>query len=142
MTQRREPTGRLTAKPNPRRGEAAGRAEKTWAARVKEAVERFGIPCAQGEWDAGEERRYFVFDGNLIPAFYADDGPEYERVLIQLHFFTTAGEDTMALRKEIKGALRDAGFTYPAEISISDDRLYREAGVQHVVFEFEGLEAV
>lgn len=114
----------------------------TWAEEVRNAVAALGIPCVQGEWEGGGEPRYMVFDGILIPDGYADDEPRYERVLIQLHLFAPAGDNTMALRKDIKLALKEAGFSYPSELSVSEGGLQREPGVQHIVFEFEGVQVI
>lgn len=113
----------------------------SWAEDVKKAVARFGIPCAQGEWKENRQT-YLVFNGNLIPDAYADDSPQYERILVDLHLFAPIKQNTMDLRREIKLAIHEAGFSYPSETTIDQGGIQREAGVQHVVFEFEGVEAI
>ncbi len=107
----------------------------SWAERLRNALAGLGMPCAQGSY-GGAETPYFVFNANIIPDNYADNEPQHERILVQLHLFAAMTLDTTTLRKEIKLAVQAAGFSYPSEEDVSD-----EDG-QHVVFELEGVQGV
>lgn len=95
-------------------------------------------PCYP--WEAyegsGDNRlgRYFVFNYTVMPYVFGDNDAPFERYLIQLHYFCPREDNTVALRRKIKWAVFDAGFTIPTEENASD-----EDG-QHYAFEFETLE--
>jgi len=84
----------------------------------------------------GPDKTYFVFNHNTIPDDFGSNLPWHERALIQVHLFCPHTFDSVKLRKDIKLALLDAGFTYPSMTNASD-----EDG-QHWVFEFQTAEAV
>ena len=104
------------------------------AERIKEALAPLGYPVAQLE-HVGTEETYFVFTLGEIPANHADDEPQHLRITVMLHLFCPIKLNTWKLKRKVKAALQEAAFTYPEETDAS------EVGKQHVVFEFEGVEA-
>lgn len=103
--------------------------------RIIAAVEFTGLPCRYGAYE-GDATTYITFNANSIPADFADDAPQHERWLAQLHLFAPFTADTTTLRKQIKAALFSAGFSYPSQV---DATASEDAG-RHVVFEFEVVE--
>ncbi len=103
--------------------------------RIQKAVRPLSIPCAANEY-TGEEQTYLVFSVSPLPVDFADDFPQHIKNLVQLHLYCSHTLNTILLRKQIKKLIAQAGFTYPVETDAS------EKGTQHIVFEFEDVEAV
>lgn len=105
------------------------------------ALAPLGHPVAPDVY-AGKERTYFSFNYNALGALYADDRPQYEQYLVQVHLFCPADWDSVSLRKETKHRLFCAGFTWPEETNAggSYGEVKREG--QHYVFECEIEEGV
>lgn len=95
-----------------------------------------GYPCAQVSYN-GEAETYFVFNMDAIPDGFADDDAQADRWLIQLHLFAPFTQDTTEIRRQIRRAIRDAGFTYPAQVDASERVRASDGTEQHIVFEFE-----
>ena len=102
---------------------------------IMTALAPFGFPVATNIY-TGTAQTYFALTINAIPTGYADNGPQYEKQLAMVHLYCPHTQDTTALRKQIKHALRDAGFTYPSETDASDGT------AQHIVFECQDARAV
>ncbi|MCI5526492.1 MAG: hypothetical protein PUI40_07555 [Oscillospiraceae bacterium] len=103
--------------------------------KIKAALQPLALPCAANEY-TGEESSYFVFSVSPMPVDFADDMPQHIKNLIQLHLYCPHTKNTVALRRQIKRQIAESGFTYPVETDAS------EKEIQHVVFEFEDVEAV
>lgn len=103
--------------------------------RIREALLPFGDPVENGNY-LSEESRYYTFNYSTIGDDYADDAPQHERYLVQVHFFAPVNENIAARRKATKRALFEAGFTWPESDSETD------AESRHVVFECEYAEDV
>lgn len=103
--------------------------------RIQKAVRPLSIPCAANEY-TGEKPIYLVFTVSPLPVDFADDFPQHIKNLIQLHLYCPRTYNTVLLRKQIKKLISQAMFTYPIETDAS------EKGAQHIVFEFEDVEAV
>lgn len=84
----------------------------------------------------GTDNAYFVFLIDIMPRMFANDEAQYAINDVSLHFYCPVTQNTVELRKQIKKAIQDAGFTFPNELDVSDEHL------QHIVFEFEGEEYV
>ena len=108
---------------------------------IIDAVAFTNLPCRYGIYE-GDETTYLTFNMNGIPANFADDEPQHERWLIQLHLFAPFTTDTTALRKQIKAALLAADFSYPDQIDASNSVRDSDGTERHIVFEFEGVEGV
>ncbi len=102
------------------------------ASTVRDALAFTSYPVAQNLY-TGAESRYFVFNYQTVPLAHADDSPDYERVLMQVHLYCPNTMNTMTLKKQVKDALENAGFTYPSSENVGDET------AQHIVFECEGL---
>lgn len=105
------------------------------------AVAFTGYPVQQGSYD-GVATTYFTLRMDSIPTNYADDRPQHDRWLIQLHFFAPFSLNTTTLRRTIREALFAAGYSYPALVDASENARASDGTEQHIVFEFEALEAI
>ena len=104
-------------------------------ARLKAVLMRFGDPVENGVY-MGTANRYYTFNVTTLGADYADDAPQHERYLVQVHLFAPLTFNFVARRKATKAALFGAGFRWPecTDASDSDGR--------HIVFETEYAEGV
>ena len=100
--------------------------------KIKEVLDVYGFPVATNTY-TGDEDIYFVMTINAFPDDFADDGPQHIKYLCSVHLYCPHTFNTMGIKRQIKKALHDAGFTYPTEIDASDE-------TQHIVFEFEGAD--
>ncbi|MBQ6621529.1 MAG: hypothetical protein IJH75_01680 [Mogibacterium sp.] len=105
------------------------------AADIRTALSGLGYPVAQNSYQ-GNEQTYFVFNLQRIPVNFADDTPQVERVLIQLHLYAPITFNTATIERTVQQTLFGLGYAYPATENVSD----RES--QHLVFETEALEAI
>ena len=106
------------------------------ASQIRAAVAGFGYPCEQISYD-GSAETYFTFNMFSTPDDFADDEPGAEVWSIQLHLFAPFTLDTTMLRKQIKTAIRAAGFTAPSMVDASEKMRVADGTEQHLVFEFE-----
>lgn len=109
--------------------------------RVVQVAKQFGLPCAHPNYD-GEEKTFLTFNISVVPMNYADDGPEHEKWLIELHLFAPVGQNTRRLRKELRQAIFDAGFTYPDQTDASEAYKKTDGSEQHIIFDFEDAEVI
>lgn len=79
----------------------------------------------------GTASTYMTFNYNTLPDDFADNEPQHERYLIQVHLVSPVATNTLTLQSSIKTLLLSAGFDYPSTIDASDDT------EQHIVFETE-----
>lgn len=101
-------------------------------ASIKAAVASTGYPCAANIY-TGSAETYFVFNYQVIPDNFADNEPQHERYLVQLHLYAPHTLNTATIRKTIRGLIKSA-FTAPSEMAASDELN------QHYVYEFEVLD--
>ena len=111
------------------------------ASDIKAAVSFTGYPMQQVSSTSGAAT-YFTLNMNAVPDSFADDAPLYDRWLVQLHFFAPFTLNTTALRRQIRNALHAAGYTYPTLVDASEKTRATDGTEQHVVFEFEAVEAI
>lgn len=102
---------------------------------LQEALSILDVPVYPKVFE-GTEDSYIVFNYNTVPIDFADDAPEHERYLIQVHFFCPLGSNSLSDAKQIREALFEAGMTWP-EVSDASD----QSG-QHLVFECEMAEGI
>lgn len=100
---------------------------------IMDTLAPFGYPVVPDVYDGGE-KKYFTFNisddrGDL----FADDYPSTNRVTMQVHFFLPQSENYITEKAAIRGALLDAGFTYPVIEMLTED----DTGVRHIVYECE-----
>lgn len=98
--------------------------------RVRNALIGFGDPV-ENEIYQGKAERYYTFNYMSFGADFADDAPQHERYLVQVHFFAPLGENISARKKATKQALFAAGSTWPEVQSLTNEN------ARHVVFECE-----
>ena len=108
---------------------------------VNEAIIQAVVPivpvCAPDVYrpDAGETPAtvYCTFDYTEILG-YGDDAPVYIRYLVQLHLYLPAGRSPMALKRQLRRAVLDAGFAVGPWTNASDK------DTEHHVLECEWIE--
>jgi hypothetical protein len=108
---------------------------------ITSAVSFTELPCYNGVYE-GQESTFLTINMDAIPDNFADDAPQYDRWLVQLHLFAPYTLDTTTLRRQIRDALHNAGFTYPSLVDASADKALIDGTEQHIVFEFEVPEAI
>lgn len=96
--------------------------------RLRDALSGFGDPVANGVY-RGEKERYYTFNATTQPADFADDAPQHEKYLIQVHFYAPLTFNFVGRRKMTKLALHSAGFLWPECTDASDKN------GRHLVFE-------
>lgn len=102
---------------------------------LKAALSQFGDPVERSVYH-GKAKRYYTFNYTTLGECYSDDAPQYERYLIQVHFFAPLNENILVRIRQTKQALFKADFTYPETSDNSDDE------GRHIVFECETSEGV
>lgn len=103
--------------------------------RLIEALAFTGYKVYNGVFTSDDDV-YFVFVNDVTPVYFGDDTALYAVNLLQLHLYCPLTQNTTVLRKSVKRALEDAGFTYPSEVNATDEHM------QHIVFEFESEEYI
>lgn len=81
-----------------------------------------GAPC---------EKEYITFNYSTIGEDYADDAPQYEKYLVQVHIFAPLKVNTTKRVRAAKRALAAADYTWPETINASDSH------GRHIVLECE-----
>lgn len=103
--------------------------------RIRTALSGFDFPCRANSYD-GSADTFFTFSMFSIPAGNADDAPTIEQFSVQLQLTAPKTLDISTIRKPIKLALFNAGFSWPEENDISDSDKNR------IAFEFYSEEAI
>jgi hypothetical protein len=111
------------------------------ASEIAAAVAFTGYPVHQISYD-GTATTYFVMNMDGIPDNFADDAPQHDRWLVQLHLFAPFTLNTTTIRRQIRNALHAAGYTYPSQVDASENARAADGTEQHIVFEFEATEAI
>lgn len=114
-------------------GAEKGGGTMTVEARLKQTLEVFGDPVENGVY-LGKANRYYVFNVSTLGADFADDAPQHERYLIQVHLFAPLTFNFVKRRVATKKALTAAGFLWPECTDASD------SNGRHLVFETEYAE--
>lgn len=97
------------------------------------ALKQFGIPALPDFYD-GDAPEYFTFDyADDRATDFGDNVPLHVVAYIQVHYFCQMDKDYLSMKKKIRQALFDAGFTYPdaTDATITEDK------IRHLVFECE-----
>lgn len=66
------------------------------------------------------EEEYITFNYSTIGADYADDAPQCEKYLVQVHIFAPLKVNTTKRVRAVKQALAAADYTWPETINSSD----------------------
>lgn len=99
--------------------------------KIKEALEPFGLPMEPDVYN-GPEKQYFTYNyADDYGDDYADDAPQTVINSVQVHFFLPRNRPFTAMKKKIRNALFEAGFTFP-EITV---RREDEERTRHIIFE-------
>lgn len=102
-------------------------------AKIKNALAVFGIPT-YADFYGGDASEYFTFnyaDDRAVD--FGDDRPLHAVAFMQIHYICPMEKDYISIKKRIRKALFDTGFTYPA---VTDATIPAD-GIRHLVFECE-----
>lgn len=107
--------------------------------KIINALKPYGMPVVPDHYN-GKEKRYIEF--NLCDdtgTIFADEKPEFDVVLIQVHLFLPREEDYLELKKQIRQSLCEAGFCYADITQIVEPEPTNECpyGIRHLTFETE-----
>ena len=99
--------------------------------RIIQALSPFGLKVVPDFYGEGDEE-YFTFNyADDRAVNFADNKPINVIAYMQIHYFCPVKKDYLHLKREVRKALLEAGFTYPsvtdATVSGDDER--------HLVFE-------
>ena len=103
--------------------------------RIVDALAPTGYKVYTNSYTGGDDA-YFVFLVDVTPELFANDEAQYVVNSLTLHFYCPLTQNTVALRKQIRGLIQSAGFTFPNETDASDEHY------QHIVYDFENEEYV
>lgn len=107
----------------------------TIEARLKKLLEAFGDPVENGAYQ-GKSERYYTFNISTRGTNYADDMPQDEICMVQIHFFAPRTYNYVMRIKETKVALANDGFLWPDVTDASDDE------GRHVILETAYVQGV
>lgn len=116
-------------------GAEEGGCAMTVEARLRSLLLRFGDPVENGVYH-GEADLYYTFNISTQGANYADDMPQAENYLVQIHFYAPRTYNYVKRIGETKLALAKEGFLWPEMTDASDD-----AG-RHIVLETQYVQGV
>lgn len=95
------------------------------------ALSPFGVDVTPDFFGEGDEE-YFTFNyADDRASDFGDDSPTHTVAYMQIHYFCPVKKDYLEMKKKVRKALFDAGFTYPVvtdATSSGDDE-------RHLVFE-------
>lgn len=99
--------------------------------KIQKAMEPFGYPCVPDVYK-GAEKRWITYNyADDYGADFADDAPETVINSVQVHLFLPQNEPFIQLKKKIREALFEAGFTFP-EITVQTEG---KEEIRHIIFE-------
>lgn len=99
-------------------------------AALKNALDGFGFPVEKSVY-MGKEKTYFTFNYATYGNNFADDAPQNETYLVQVHFFAPLGGNILKQVKNVKKALFNNDFTWAETTDATDEN------GRHIVFECE-----
>ena len=98
---------------------------------IIKALAPFDIPITP-DFFGGGAKEYFTFNyADDRAADFGDNAPLHVVAYMQVHYFAPMEKDYLSMKKTVRRALFDAGFTYPdvTDATIKEDR------IRHLVFE-------
>jgi hypothetical protein len=99
--------------------------------KIIQALSPVGIPVTPDFFGEGADE-YFTFNyADDQAEEFGDDEPLQVTAYMQIHYFGPLSGNYLQLKKKVRKALLDAGFTYPEVTDASD----LEDGIRHLVFE-------
>lgn len=99
--------------------------------KIVQAIKKINYPYAPDTYE-GDEKRFFTYNyATDKGAIWGDNEVEAVTASIQLHFFLPATDNFIRIKKEIRNALTEEGFTFP-EITV-----LTEEDIRHIIFECE-----
>lgn len=118
---------------------------------IKNVATTLGYPCSPNQY-TGKESRYIEYNYAVINGGnFGDDRPECNVASVQVHLYLPKKENFLTRMKALQAALFDAGFTWPAVTTLTEnDEVQTEEGgnkqpldaVRHIVFSCEYEEEI
>lgn len=97
------------------------------------ALSPFGVDVTPDFFGEGDEE-YFTFNyADDRASDFGDDSPTHTVAYMQIHYFCPVKKDYLEMKKKVRKALFDAGFTYPSATVL----LEPGNTVRHIIFECE-----
>lgn len=109
--------------------------------RLIAALSPLGFPVVPDLY-TGEEPVYLTFNYDIVGALFAEDAPQMDRYLVQVHLFAPFGRNLVGTRRQIRRLLLQAGFTWPDVVDAGAATASEQDVGQHIVFECELEEGV
>lgn len=101
--------------------------------KIIQAMTGFEIPVVADFFGDGNEE-YITFNyADDRAALYGDDAPIAVKAAMQIHYFLPANKDYLEIKKKMRKALFEEGFTYP-EVTVLVEPGNK---VRHIIFECE-----
>ena len=101
--------------------------------KIIDALAFLKIPVAESFYD-GKEEEYITFETPIDSgADFGDDEPGKIIVQVRVHWWIPIKKNYLAVKKKIRNALHDAGFTFPYVRILPDP----DTLIRHVLFECE-----
>jgi len=103
---------------------------------IKTILDVYGYPVEFMGYE-GLLKTYFVFNySDDRGDAYSDDSPEFNMVSVQIHFFSPLTFNHLILKKQIRNALFENGFTYPTVQTFYES----DTKLNHLIFECDYTE--
>jgi len=98
---------------------------------IMDALSQFNLPITQG-WYTGDAPKWISFNESYdFGIDYADNHPTENRTDFQIHLFLPEKENYISLKRNIRNALHNAGFSY-ASVTMNVES---DTRTRHVIFE-------
>lgn len=101
--------------------------------KIIQALQPFDIPVVT-DFFGGKQKEYFTFNYAADHAvLFGDNAPMEVLADVQIHYFLPMRKDYLEIKKAIRRALLEAGFTFPAVTSLVEP----DGEIRHLIFECE-----
>ncbi len=105
---------------------------------IVKAVKQFEYPYSPHIYTGGEKHWFTYNYAADTGEDFGDDKPSCNRASMQVHFFLPIKEDFQPIKKKIRKALHNEGFSYPNVVMLEEN----DVMMRHLIFECEYLEEV
>lgn len=91
----------------------------------------FGLPVTPDFFGDGADE-YFTFNyADDRATNFGDNTPIHVVAYMQIHYFLPRDKDYISMKKRVRMALLESGFTYPEVTEVTEDN------IRHLIFECE-----
>jgi len=100
--------------------------------KIVQAMKPFGLPVV-ADFFGGGNKEYITFNYSDSAALSGDDRPVEDVAEVQIHYFLPMDKDYLDIKRRMRAALLDAGFTYPDATVLAEP----DGKTRHIIFECE-----